>query len=92
MVWNVKRFYLKYFEIGMYVLKLIGDSKGINFFDDEVVLIVFYFVNMEVNKEFYDSIIVELRILVDIVFIIKYYFNVELDEILINYMRFIIYL
>ncbi len=43
---------------------------------------------MEVNKESHDSTIVELRTLADIVSIIKYHFNVELDETSTNYMRF----
>nr|SUY82774.1 beta-glucoside bgl operon transcription antiterminator [Clostridioides difficile] len=88
MVWNVKRFYPKHFEIGMHALKLIGDSKGINLPDDEAVSIALHFVNMEVNKESHDSTIVELRTLADIVSIIKYHFNVELDETSTNYMRF----
>ena len=43
---------------------------------------------LEVNKESHDSTIVELRTLADIVSIIKYHFNVEIDETSTNYMRF----
>ncbi|MCI9976055.1 PRD domain-containing protein [Clostridioides difficile] len=88
LVWNVKRFYPKHFEIGMHALKLIGDSKKINLPDDEAVSIALHFVNMEVNKKSHDDTVVELRTLGDIISIIKYHFNVELNETSTNYMRF----
>ncbi len=47
---------------------------------------------MQINKESHDSTVVELRALGDIVSIIKYHFNVELDETSINFMRFKTYL
>lgn len=88
LIWNIKRFYPEHFEVGMYALKLISEAKGIDTPDDEAVSIALHFINMQTNKDSYDSTVEELKTLGDIVSIIKYHFNVELDETSMNYMRF----
>ena len=90
--WDVKKFYPKYYEIGMYGIQRMRENYNIEFPDDEAVSIALHFVNTQEAKSFLNEKIEDMETLRDILNIIKYYFNITFDETSINYMRLVTHL
>lgn len=88
LIWDIKRFYPKHFEVGLKALQMITEQKGIELPEDEAVSLTLHFVNMEESRETKEDRIKEMRALSDIVSIIELHFQVKLDERSTNYMRF----
>ncbi|MBP1046230.1 PRD domain-containing protein [Enterococcus sp. BWM-S5] len=88
LIWDIKRFYPKHFEVGLKALEMITKQKGIELPEDEAVSLTLHFVNMEESRETKEDRIKEMRALSDIVSIIEMHFKVKLDESSTNYMRF----
>lgn len=51
MLWEIKQFYKFEFILGLNMLEQIKFRFGYEFFEDEVVFIVLYIVNVEMNEE-----------------------------------------
>ena len=86
--WDIKRFYPKYFDIGLTALNKINESKDLSIPDDEAVSLALHFINMAenyVNAEHRANMINATR---DIMSIIEKHYKMKLDENSINYMRF----
>lgn len=88
LIWNVKRFYPKHFEIGLESLDIISAEKGILFPKDEAVSIALHFINNDLEKD--NRIIrnVEIKTFSDIISIIEKHFYIKLDENSSSFMRF----
>ncbi|WP_303753247.1 PRD domain-containing protein [Enterococcus sp. S86.2] len=88
LIWDVKRFYPKHFQVGIRALRMIEEQKGIQLPDDEAVSISLHFVNMEESKIAKQDKVSEMQILGDIISIIEKNFHVKLDENSTNFLRF----
>lgn len=88
LIWDVKRFYPKHYQVGIKALRMIEAQKGIVLPDDEAVSISLHFVNMEESKVAKQDKISEMQILGDIISIIEKHFHVKLDENSTNFLRF----
>ncbi|ACZ10308.1 Transcription antiterminator LicT [Sebaldella termitidis] len=92
LTWEVKRFYPKHFQIGIYALDLIKEQIGSEFPVDEAVSIALHFVNMEEGKSNLDEAIHSMETLKDIISIIHYHFQITFDENSLDYMRLMTHL
>lgn len=88
LIWDIKRFYPEYFEIGCHALKLIEQAKDVALPEDEAVSISLHFLNLQTNKKSKEDVLLEMQALADIVAIIEKHFLIQLDEGSTNYMRF----
>ncbi|MGX7012961.1 PRD domain-containing protein [Vagococcus silagei] len=92
LTWNVKKFYSKHFEIGMYGLDLLHKQYAIEFPEDEAVSIALHFINQQFDEAVLTQTNSDLKTLKHILNIIKYHFNIEFDETSLNYSRLITHL
>lgn len=92
LVWEVKKFYPDYYEIGRYAIQKMNDCYGLDFPEDEAVSIALHFVNIQENRSQLNEKIEDMESLRDILNIIKYHLGISLDEHSMNYMRLVTHL
>ena len=92
LTWEVQKFYPKFYDIGLYAVKLMRKTFSIDFPDEEAVSIALHFVNIQESQSLLDETLESMEILRDILNIIKYHFNISLDETSMNYMRLVTHL
>lgn len=92
LTWEVKKFYPKHFEIGIYALNQINKKYNIDFIEDEAVSIALHFVNLQQGKSNLNETIQNMETLRNMISIIQYHYGMKIDESSINYMRLITHL
>ncbi|NUF49739.1 BglG family transcription antiterminator LicT [Gilliamella sp. ESL0250] len=90
-LWEIKKFYLKEFQIGLYALTIIKERLSIELPEDEAGFITFHIVNAQLNDTM-PNIVNMTKIMREILNIVKYYFNFEYDENSLSYQRFVTHL
>lgn len=91
MLFEIKNFYSKEFELGLLTLKLIKEKYGINMEEDEAAFLALHIVSSEVDRNISD--IYEMtNFILEIIGIVKDYFKLELDEDSLSYYRFVTHL
>ena len=79
MLFEIKNFYPKEFELGLLTLKLIKEKYGINMEEDEAAFLALHIVSSEVGRNISD--IYEMtNFILEIIGIVKDYFKLELEE------------
>lgn len=91
LLYEIKRIYKKEYEIGKWVVDYINKEFDVKFLVDEVGFIVMYIVNLNYKGSLKELLLI-IKIVKDILNIIRYYYRVEFKEDDINYDRFLIYL
>ena len=92
LIWDTKRFYPEYFDVGLKALEMIEEEKGISLPEDEAVAFALHFVNMGETKTNQVNRVKEVRVIGDIISIIEKHFKVKLEATSVNYMRFFTHL
>lgn len=92
LTWEVQKFYPKFYEIGTYAVALMRKTFQIDFPDEEAVSIALHFVNINESQSLLAETVESMEILRDILNIIKYHFQISLDESSMNYMRLVTHL
>ncbi|ALS02860.1 hypothetical protein ATZ33_16190 [Enterococcus silesiacus] len=87
--WEIKQFYPKEIEVGLQALSLIEKEQGIVLEKSEAVFIAMHFVNYQFDQESMETTMDYMEAMGDITQLVRYYFQVELDENSINYQRFL---
>ena len=94
LLWEIKKFYPKEYKIGLKTLELIEDETHQRLPEDEAGSIALHLVNAQINKALNTredaSKLTEM--VQDILNIVKYTYNIPLDENSLNYERFITHL
>lgn len=93
-LWEIKKFYPKEFEIGLKALDFIQEELEINLPEDEAANIALHIINSQVNnscKEVGD-VAKQTKMINDILNIVRYTYNIKLDESSLSYDRFITHL
>lgn len=85
---EVKRFYPVEYELGKEAIELIENNMGISLPEDEAAAIALHFVNAEFGKGMQKTINVT-KIIQNSLKIVKYFYNMEIDENSLNYERFV---
>ena len=90
-LWEIKKFYPKEFQIGLYALSVIKKRLEIELPEDEAGFITFHIINAQLNGTM-PNIVNMTKIMREILNIVKYHFNIEYDEDCLSYQRFVIHL
>ncbi|MWP63047.1 BglG family transcription antiterminator LicT [Gilliamella sp. Pas-s25] len=90
-LWEIKKFYPKEFQIGLYALTIIKERLSIELPEDEAGFITFHIVNAQLNDTM-PNIVNMTKIMREILNIVKYHFNFEYDENSLSYQRFVTHL
>ncbi len=91
MLWEIKNLYPKEFNVGLKALDIIKKSSGITFPEDEAGFIALHFVNAQLNDDMNNTIGITSMIR-DIVNLIKYNLNLDIDDQSVSYQRLLTHL
>lgn len=92
LLWEVKNFYPKEFEIGRYSVEYINNKLGINLPEEEAGNIAFHIVNAQTDECEMENTMLAVKMLKDIYNIIQYNLKIKIDKDSLNYSRFILHL
>lgn len=92
LLWEIKRFYNHEFLIGKEALVIIKNRLGIELPEDEAGFIALHIVNAELDMSKVSQVSEMTKIIQRIINIIKYHYQMDLDEYSLNYERFITHL
>lgn len=91
LLWEIKKFYSKEYQIGLKALELIKAQEGIELSVDEAAFIALHIVNAEMDGNLSQTIGTP-GMLKDMLNIVRYTFRMELDEDSLSYERFVTHL
>lgn len=89
LLWEIKKFYNHEYLIGKEALDIINRRLGIQLPEDEAGFIALHLVNASMDEISMQKATVMAKMIQQIINIVKYHFNMELDEYSIHYERFI---
>lgn len=92
LTWEVKKFYPNYYQVGLKALRLLQETYGVEFPEDEAVSIALHFVNLQEAQAKLAEKIEDMETLRDMLNIIKYHFHLVFDEDSMNYLRLVTHL
>ncbi|MDD3224993.1 MAG: PRD domain-containing protein [Clostridium sp.] len=94
LIWEIKKFYPKEFKIGLKALEFIKSEINIELPVDEAGNIALHLINSQVNSSLnnVENVAKQTEMIQDILNIVKYTYNVSLDEKSISYERFVTHL
>ncbi|MFA3760766.1 PRD domain-containing protein [Yersinia sp. 2544 StPb PI] len=89
LLYEVKRFYPHEFSIAQQAVKYLNEKLNIQLPEEEAGNIAFHLVNGQTDIQSMESTLLSVKMLKDIFNIIKYHFNVVIDQDSLNYQRFL---
>ena len=89
---EIRRFYYHEYEIGLEALRLIRKHTGTELPDDEAGFIAFHLVNADMDGIGIGQTQEMMKMIQNIINIVKYHYNIELNENSIHYERFVTHL
>lgn len=92
LLWEIKQIYPTEFQVAKHALLLINEHYSIDLLEDEAGFISLHFVNAQQRKEKMNQTMQIPKIVKDILMIIEYHFNQELDTAILSYERFLVHL
>lgn len=93
-IWEIKKFYPKEFEIGLKSLNFIEEELEIKLPEDEAANIALHLINSQVNSSYkeVEDVAKQTKMINDILNIVRYTYNIKLDDTSLSYYRFITHL
>lgn len=94
LVWEIKKFYPREFEIGLKALSFIEEELEIKLPEDEAGNIALHLINAQVNSSYnnVENVAKQTKMINDILNIVRYTYNIELDDKSLSYDRFVTHL
>jgi beta-glucoside operon transcriptional antiterminator len=92
LLWEIKRYYAKEFEVGMHALDMIKEQTGVQFNEDEAASLALHILNAEADGLNISDAMLMPGIIKDILSIVRYTMNMDIDEKTIAYERFMTHL
>ncbi|TCW38012.1 BglG family transcriptional antiterminator [Thermohydrogenium kirishiense] len=94
LIWEIKKFYPKEFQIGLKALEFIEDELNKKLPDDEAGNIALHLINAQINSSFnkVENVAEQTKKIHDILNIVMYTYGITLDEKSISYERFVTHL
>lgn len=92
LLWEIRRFYNHEYLVGKEALHIIQRRLGVELPDDEAGFIALHLVNAEMDSPGISQTTEMTRVIQNILNIVKYHFQMELDEYSLHYERFITHL
>lgn len=93
-IWEIRKFYPKEFAVGQKALEFIKDELEVELPEDEAGNIALHLINAQVNKssDRVQDIAKQTKMVQDILNIVRYTYNISLDEKTLSYERFVTHL
>ncbi len=91
MLWEIKQLYPAEFKVSQQALQVLKQASGVTFPEDEAGFITMHIINAELNEDMNNTISVT-NLIRDIVQMIKYNLQLELDENGIEFRRLVTHL
>ena len=91
MLWDIKRLHKDEFDVGIHALRVIKENLNVELPEDEAASIAMHILNGELDQEM-PEIVDMIKLIEEILKMVKYHFNIEFDEESINYYRFVTHL
>lgn len=91
MLWDIKRLHKDEFDVGIHALRVIKENLNVELPEDEAASIAMHILNGELDQEI-PEIVDMIKLIEEILKMVKYHFNIEFDEDSINYYRFVTHL
>lgn len=94
LIWEIKKFYPNEFKVGLKALEFIEDELEKKLPEDEAANIALHLINAQVNNlgNNLEDITNQTKMIQDILNIVKYTYNIVLDEKSLSYERFVTHL
>lgn len=92
LLYEIRKYYKREYEVGLKAIEIIEKHTGIRLTEDEAGSIALHLVNSELSGENMQIAIQVTKMVNDIINIVKYHYQMELDENTINYERFLTHL
>ncbi|WP_208591963.1 BglG family transcription antiterminator LicT [Gracilibacillus suaedae] len=92
LLFEIRKYYKKEFEIGLHSLDIIEDYTGIRMNEDEAASIALHLINSQLSGENMEMAVQVTDVVNKVLNIVKYHYKTELDEDSINYERFLTHL
>ena len=92
LLWELKKFYPKEFEIGKYAVEYINNKLNVKLPEEEAGNIAYHVVNAQTDEAEMQNTMLTIRMLKDIFNIIQYNFGITIDKDSLNYSRFLTHL
>lgn len=91
LLWEIRKFYEEEFQIGCRAVALVKEKTGVELPEDEAGFIALHIVNAEMDGDIRKAGTIP-EMIKDILNIVRYTFNVEVDESDLSYERFVTHL
>lgn len=93
-IWEIRKFYSKEYAVGIKALEFIQEELGVELPEDEAGNIALHLINAQVNKRcnIKKDVSKQTKMINDILNIVRYTYNINLDENSLSYERFITHL
>ncbi|MFS0671708.1 BglG family transcription antiterminator LicT [Ornithinibacillus sp. 179-J 7C1 HS] len=92
LLYEIRKYYKAEFEIGLKAVEFIEEETGIHLDEDEAASIALHLVNSQISGENMELAVKVTDMVNNILNIVKYHFQMDLDENSINYERFLTHL
>lgn len=92
LLWEIRKIYPKEYKIGLQAVRMVKEKLGVALPDDEAGSIALHLVNAQNGSQQMDKTIEITKMVQDILQIVKFHFGIDLDEVSINYSRFVVHL
>lgn len=92
LLWEVRKFYPEEFKVGIYALENIKSVLNLELPEEEAGNIAFHIVNAQTDSAEMENTLLMIKMMKDILNIIKYDIKVKLDKDSLSYSRFITHL
>ncbi|WP_112180604.1 MULTISPECIES: BglG family transcription antiterminator LicT [Paraliobacillus] len=92
LLWEIKKFYKEEYQIARDALVIIKEEIGIDLPEDEAGSIALHLVNSQLSGENVEATVKVTKMVNSILTIVKYHYNIEIDETSLNYERFLTHL
>lgn len=92
LAWEVRKFYPKHFQIGVYAVSIIQEALQMECPEDEAVAVALHFINLQNESGNTKNMFRVMETVKDILAIVKYHYQIAFDEDSLNYMRLVTHL
>jgi beta-glucoside operon transcriptional antiterminator len=92
LMWEMQKFYRDEYRVAKKALDLIEERLAIRLPEDEIASIALHLLNARQDGAGMEETLIMTNIVKDVSNIVKYHFNIDLDEDSMNYSRFITHL
>lgn len=92
MLWDIRRLYLKEFNVGLYAIGLMKERLNVDADEDEAAFLAYHFVNNQLNSSGMEDVQPITQLITEILSIIEQSYQIVLNKEDWNFQRFVTHL